>query len=106
MKEDSLQPAHIRNYSEIADLQHEYAVLYYRYAFEDGIVLEVVQQNNNRTVVESCYCPSISSEFAENILRLMYENSFGVGNWLDVLTDNGVTFELSDKPFLPHALPA
>lgn len=81
-------------FSEIEGLQKARTLSYYAYPRPNGVALCVEVETDNGKRSETCICPNLSSTYARNLLKLAYENSFGLGTWLDMLEDHGIPFKM------------
>lgn len=81
-----------KKYSEIEGLQEEYSVVYSANENNEGTVLCVEHNSANKAIKEKCVCKKIHLKRGEDILRLLYENSMGIHNWLDILDDLNVEY--------------
>lgn len=97
MDSNHLTPMQVRTYSEIRDLQCQHTVSYFCRNDKENIILSVEDFRTDGKISETCICRNITREIAQDIMRLAAENSVGIGCWLDLLTDNGIDYELIEE---------
>lgn len=81
-----------RTYSELKGLQKSRTLIYTVVATPDGALISLEQRGEDGVNSEHCLCPSLSLTVARRLLRYAYENSFGLGCWLDMLEDLSVPY--------------
>lgn len=81
-----------RTYSEIQGLQIGRTLTYSVSHGDNGPLFLLEQKTADNVSTEACICPSVSLTDALSLLRYLYENSFGLGCWLDLLDDLNIAY--------------
>ena len=88
---------YIRTYSELEGLQHAHTLVYCGAAAAQGVVMELRQEQDGRVRCSAVRLPEGGFARAMQLLRYLCENSVGLEQWLEVLTDVGQSYELLEN---------
>lgn len=89
-----MKTEYIHQYSEIEGLQSKKTITYLMETLNEGVKLTVILTKDKFVNKESCVCRNIDCQRGMNILKFLYENSVEINNWLDVLYDCDIEFNL------------
>jgi len=88
---------YIRTYSELEGLQHAHTLLYCAAATARGVKAELRWEQSGR-VRRSAVMLDCSFSRAMQLMRYLCENSVGLEQWLEVLSDAGQAYRLLNGP--------
>ena len=95
---------YIRTYTELEGLQRAHTLLYCAAALPQGVLMELRWEQGGTMRRSAVLAPQGSFARAMRILRYLCENSIGLEQWLDVLEDQELPYQLLDgqeEPGIP-----
>lgn len=85
--------SYTRIYSEIQGLQTGRTLTYSVSHGDNGLLFLLEQKIADEVATEACICSSVSLTDGCSLLKYLYENSFGLGCWLDLLDDLNIAYQ-------------
>ena len=92
---------YIRTYTELEGLQRAHTLLYCAAALPQGVLMELRWEQGGAMRRSAVLAPQGSFARAMRILRYLCENSIGLEQWLDVLEDQELPYQLMEEPEIP-----
>lgn len=80
---------YIRTYSQLEGLQRAHTLIYSARTVPGGVVVQLRQEQDGRVECSTVITPPGSFARVMQLLRYLWENSVGLQQWLEVLTDAG-----------------
>ncbi len=93
---------YIHTYSELEGLQRAHTVCYTASVEPQGILMEVMLLQAEKTVASRAWCLGSGFEQAMRLMRYLCENGVGPGQWLEVLDDVGQPYRRERKENEPE----